>query len=572
MSNLQHDVNHLSENKGKKIKGKRIRQLLKQPALLVIVLSIFTFFFVFAVYPLIRVFIVSITGEEGFSLQRIYEMITNSYFLGTLWNSLRLGIFSAILATIVGFIFAFAITRTEMKGKRFFNLISLLPIISPPFVLALAMILLFGRDGAISSGIFGIENSDVYGLGSLVFIQTLGFFPLAYLNLKGVLESIDPSLEDAALNMGASRWRVFRTVTLPLAVPGMFSALLLVFIKSIEDFGNPMIIAGEYNTLAVQAYLQITGMYNIDTGAFLALALLLPSLTAFLIQKYWISKKSYVTVTGKPSQSSMKIHEKTIVYPLFGLCVLFTATILLFYGSVAFGSLVQVWGVDHTFTLDNFRYVLSLGFETIQNSLMLAIGSTPITALLGMIIAYLLIRKEFIGKKVLEVSTMLSFAVPGTVIGIGYILAFNEPPLTLTGTAIILIMTFVVRNITVGIEAGTNSLRQVDVSIEEASANLGANGFKTFFKISLPLMRSALFSGLVYAFVKSMTQISAVIFLVSASWNLVTVSILSQIESSRMGSAAAYVMILIIIILIALGLLQLVVNTLGPARPRRVKK
>ncbi|MDT8858942.1 iron ABC transporter permease [Alkalihalobacillus sp. MEB130] len=547
----------------------KTKQLLKQPFLLMIILSIFAFFIIFAVYPLYQVLKVAVTGQEGFSFSHFFEMVTNQFFLQTMWNSVRLGIFSAVLGTAVGFLFAFAITRTEMKGKKFFHLIALLPIISPPFVIALSMILLFGRNGAISNGIFGLTNSNIYGLSSLVFIQTLAFFPIAYLSLRGVLESIDPALEDAALNMGASRWKVFRTITFPLALPGIFSSLLLVFIKSIEDFGNPMIIAGEYETLAVQAYLQITGMYNLNTGAFLALALLLPSLTAFLVQKYWISKKSYVTVTGKPSQASIKIHEKYIVYPLFGLCILATGTILLFYGSVAFGSFVKVWGVDHTLTLDNFRYVLTLGFNSIKNSLILATVSTPITAILGMVIAYLIIRKQFIGKKVLEVSTMLSFAVPGTVIGIGYILAFNQSPFLLTGTAAILIIAFTVRNITVGIEAGTNSLRQVDPSIEEASTNLGANGFQTFFKISLPLMRSALFSGLVYSFVKSMTQISAVIFLVSVHWNLMTVSILSQIESSRMGAAAAYVMILIFIILTAIGILQLFVNKLGPNQKRR---
>jgi len=541
--------------------------LLKQPLLLIVLATVFIFFFLFGVYPIYQVIIVAVTGEDGgFSVAQFRSMFTDNYFLDTMWNSVRLGLTSATLATIVGFVFAFAVTRTEMKGKKFFHIIALLPIISPPFVIALSMILLFGRNGAITNGIFGLTNTDIYGLGSLVFIQTLAFFPLAYLSLKGVLESIDSALEDAALNMGATRWEVFKTITFPLSLPGVFSAVLLVFIKSIEDFGNPMILAGDYNTLAVQAYLQITGMYNISSGAFLAMALLLPSLTAFLIQKYWISKKSYVTVTGKPSQETIKIHEKYIVYPFFALCSLITGAILLFYGTVAVGSFVNVWGVDHSFTLDNFRYVFTIGFESIRNSLTLAIISTPITALLGMVIAYLLIRKQFMGRKMLEVSTMLSFAVPGTVVGIGYILAFNESPLLLTGTATILILAFTVRNITVGIEAGTNSLRQIDVSIEEASTNLGASGLQTFFKVSLPLMRSALFSGLVYSFVKSMTQISAVIFLVSVNWNLMTVSILSQIESSRMGTAAAYVMILITIILIAIGMLQLLVNKLDPNR------
>lgn len=546
----------------------KMKRLIKQPFLLLIILLIFAFFLIFTIYPLYQVLHVAVIGEDGFSLSRLLEMLKSNSFLTTLWNSIRLGIISAIFGTAIGFLFAFAITRTEMKGKKFFHLIALLPIISPPFVIALSMILLFGRNGAITNGIFGLTDTNIYGLGSLVFIQTLGFFPIAYLNLRGVLESIDPALEDAALNMGATRWKVFKTITFPLALPAVFSSLLLVFIKSIEDFGNPMILAGEYETLAVQAYLQITGMYNLGTGSFLALALLLPSVTAFIIQKYWISKKSYVTVTGKPSQASLKINEKYIVYPLLGLCTLATGTILLFYGSVVVGSFVKVWGVDHSFTLENFKYVLTLGFDSIKNSLILATISTPITAILGMIIAYLIIRKQFVGKKLLEVSTMLSFAVPGTVIGIGYILAFNESPLLLTGTATILVIAYTVRNITVGIEAGTNSLRQVDVSIEEASTNLGANGIQTFFKVSLPLMRSALFSGLVYSFVKSMTQISAMIFLVSVHWNLMTVSILSQIESSRMGAAAAYVMILILIILVAIGVLQLLVNKLGPNKGR----
>ena len=555
--------------KSLKMQGKQIKQLTKQPFLLTLILLILIFFFVFAVYPIFQVLKIAISGEEGFSLSNLKEMITNHAFLRALWNSIRLGIISAVLGTAVGFLFAFSITRTEMRGKKFFHLMALLPIISPPFVIALSMILLFGKNGAISNGIFHLANSNIYGMGSLIFIQTLAFFPIAYMNLRGVLESIDPSLEDAALNMGASRWKVFKTITFPLALPGVFSALLLVFIKSIEDFGNPMIIAGDYETLAVQAYLQIIGMYNLSSGAFFALALLIPAFTAFLIQKYWLSKKSYVTVTGKPSQSTIKINEKYIVYPLFVLCILATGTILLFYGSVAFGSLVKVWGIDHTFTLDNFKYVFTLGFDSIKNSLLLATISTPITAILGMIIAYLIIRKQFIGKKLLELSTMLPFAVPGTVVGIGFILAFNEKPLALTGTAFILIITFTVRNITTGIEAGTNSLRQVDPSIEEASTNLGANGIQTFFKVSLPLMRSALFSGLVYSFVKSMTSISAVIFLVSVHWNLITVSILSQVEGSRMGAAAAYVMILIIIVLIAIGILQLVVNKLGPAKRRK---
>ncbi|MCC3356857.1 ABC transporter permease [Bacillus sp. REN16] len=559
MQNLQHRLT---------IKKKEMKSLTKEPLLLLLVILIFLSLFIFSIYPIFQVLKATVVGENGFDLSVLTNAATSGVFLHALWNSIKLGVIAAIFATIIGFVFAFAVTRTEMKGKKFFHLIALLPIISPPFVIALSVILLFGRNGVISSGLFGFEDSNVYGFRSLLFIQTLAFFPIAYLNLRGVLESIDSSVEDAALNLGASRWDVFKSITFPLAVPGVLSSLLLVFIKSIEDFGNPMVIAGDYSTLAVQAYLQITGMYNLRSGAFLAVALLLPSMTAYFIQKYWISKKSYVTVTGKPSQSSIKIHEKYIVIPLFALCSLVTGVVLLFYGSVLWGSFVKVWGVNNSLTLDHFRYIFTIGADSIKNTLYLALVSTPITGILGMIIAFLLIRKQFVGKKLMEFATILPFAVPGTVVGIGYILAFNSKPLLLTGTAAILIIAFTFRNITVGIEAGTNSLRQVDKSIEEASTILGANSFKTFWLISLPLMKSAFFSGLVYSFVRSMTSISAVIFLVSVSWNLMTVSILSQVEASRLGPAAAYCIILIIIILAVIGLLELLVNQLGSKKRR----
>lgn len=547
----------------------RLSMLLKEPWLFSLIVLILLSLLTFSFFPIYRVFRVTITGEQGIDFSVIAQAIRSHYFVSSLWNSIQLGIIAAIIATVIGFIFAFAVTRTEIKGRRFFHLIAMLPIISPPFVIALAIILLFGRSGIISKGMLGITDSNVYGLPSLIVVQTIAFFPLAYLNIKGVLESMNASLEEAAYNLGASRWKVFRSVTLPLSIPAIFSALLIVFIKSIEDFGNPMVIAGDYSTLAVQAYIQITGMYDLRSGAFLALAILFPSLTAFLIQKYWISKKSYVTVTGKPSQAAQRISAKVVVWPLFVFCALITCTVLVLYGTVVWVSLVKVWGVNNAaLSLDNFKFIFNRGLHSVRDSLLLSSIATPLTAMLGMIIAFLLIRKQFIGRKLMEIGSMLTFAVPGIVIGIGYILAFNQAPILLTGTAAIIILALTFRNLSVGIEAGTNSLRQVDSSIEEASTNLGASSFTTFFKVSLPLMKSALYSGLVYAFVRSMTSISGIIFLVSVNWNLLTVSILSEIESSRLGVAAAYCVILIVIVLIAFGVLQLLVNMIGPRKRR----
>ncbi|MCR8632666.1 ABC transporter permease [Paenibacillus radicis (ex Xue et al. 2023)] len=542
--------------------------MFKEPWLFAIIVLILLSLFTFSLYPIYEVIKVTVVGDYGFDLNVIAKAITSGYFIHSLWNSVKLGVIAAVLATVIGFVFAYAITKTSMKGKTFFHLIALLPIISPPFVIALSVILLFGRRGIISNGLLGWDNTDVYGLTSLIIIQTLAFYPIAYMNIRGVLESMDGSIEDAALNLGASRWKVFRTVTFPLAIPAIFSAILLVFIKSIEDFGNPMVIAGDYSTLAVQAYMQITGMYDLRSGSFLAISILFPALIVYFLQKYWISKKSYVTVTGKPTSSNNRIREKYIVWPLFAFCALITLSVLLFYGTVVWVSLVKVWGVNNTVTLDNFKYIFTRGFHSIRDSLVLSVIATPITALFGMVIAYLIIRKKFFGKKLMEFSSMLTFAVPGTVVGIGYVLAFNKLPLLLTGTALIIILALTFRNLSVGIEAGTNSLRQVDPSIEEASTNLGANGLTTFWKISLPLMKSALYSGLIYSFIRSMTSISGIIFLISVNWSLLTVSILSEIEASRFGVAAAYCIILIVVVLIALGILQLLVNRLGSKNRR----
>lgn len=541
-----------------------LKMLVKEPLLLITLILIFTSIFIFVIFPLIRVLKFSLTDQEGvISFHTVSKILSNSNYRKTFLNSMKLGAITSIIATIIGYVYAFAVTRTEMPFKGFFKAMATLPIISPPFILSLSIIFLFGRMGLITNKLFGITNFNVYGLHSLIVVQTLSFFPIAYLTLTGILESIDPSVEDAALNMGASRWYIFRTVTLPLSMPGILSALLLVFIQSLEDFSNPAVIAGDYNTLAVEAYRVITGMYDLRSGAVLAIMLLLPTMAAFLLQKYWISGKSFVTVTGKPTQVRPKINEPYIMWPLFGVCALFSGIIILFYGTVLIGAFVKVWGINYAITFDHFKYVFSLGWGPLRNSITLALIATPVTGILGMIIAFLVVRKRFIGKHFLEFSSMLTFAVPGTVVGIGYILAFNQRPLLLTGTAFILVMAFVFRNMPVGIEAGTSSLMQIDPSIEEASTNLGAGSFHTFRKVTLPLIKQAFFSGLVYSFVRSMTAVSTVIFLISARWNLVTARVFSLFEVSQYSAAAAYIVVMIIVIMSVIGILNLLVRKIG---------
>lgn len=543
-------------------KSKQRQQLLRQPTLIAVTLAIIFILVIFSIYPLLEVFRQTV-WDNGFDFSVLQKTLSSSYFWKAFGNSVLLGLTTAAISTVVGYIFAFAVTRTEMPGKKFFHLIAMLPIVSPPFVMALAMITMFGRSGMITKGLLGITNANVYGMHSLVIVQSLAMFPLAYLNLRGILESINTSVEDAAQSLGASRGKVFMSVTLPLCVPAIFSSILIVFIKSISDFGNPQLLGGDFATLSSQAYLQINGMHNLRGGALIAVSILLPSVLAFVIQKYWVSKKSFVSVTGKPTAGTQRIDEKRIVAPLFIICAIFALIVLLFYVTVVLISFVKTWGVDMTLTLENYRFAFQRGASYIQGSLILALIATPITAFMGMIIAYLVIRKNFLGKRFIEFSSILTFAVPGIVLGIGYILAFNKPPILLTGSATILIMALVFRNMSVGIESGTNSLRQVDPCIEEASASLGASTPRTFLRITLPLMRSALYTSLVNSFVRSMTSISAVIFIVSVNWNLLTVLIMSEVEASRFGVASAYCVILMLIVFAAFAVMDLLVNRLG---------
>jgi len=406
-----------------------------------------------------------------------------------------------------------------------------------------------------------LQQANIYGFKGLLFAQVLTFFPVSFITVRGVLESINPTLEDAAMDLGGNRLKIFLRVTLPLAVPGIASSFLLLFVESLADFGNPLILAGSnFPILSVQAYLEITGMYNLPKGAALAFVLLIPSVSAYMLQKYWISKKQYITVTGKPASSTNNVVSPAARYILFAVLCLIALTVITVYATIIWGACAKTWGHDNSFTLNNFIYVFKVGYKSVADTITIAGIATPVSGILGMVIAFLVVRKRFFGRRYMEFTSMLSFAVPGTVIGIGYILAFNSAPFYLTGTLAIIVLNFIFRYLPVGIQGGVAVLKQIDPSIEEAAIDLGADSNRTFRKITLPLMVPAFFSGLIFAFVRSMTAVSAAIFLVSARWNFMTVQIMSQVESGRIGAAAAFSVILVCIILAAMALIQTVLK------------
>ncbi len=548
---------------------RELELLWRDPILAVLVGLIGLSLLVFVVYPLLAVFIKGFqTQEAQFTLENYRRFATYRYLQNALRNSLTVGLATGAVGVLLGYLAAFTLTRTNMPGKQFMHILLILPIISPPFVSAIAILLLFGFNGLITQKILGLQGYNIYGFKGVFLSQVFTFAPVGYLTLRGVLESLNPTLEDAAMNVGASRWQTFHRVTLPLSLPGIASAFLVIFIESLADFGNPLVLAGSrFPMLAPQAYLEITGSFNLPLGAALAVVLLIPSLTAFVIQRYYLQKRQYTTVTGKPTLSASKILSPGARMVLYGILIGFVLFILLFYGTILVGAFTAVWGHDNTLTTAHFQYAFSVGFDTIKDTLIVAILSTPLSGILGMLIAFMVVRLTFPGKGFVEFMSILNFAVPGTVVGIGYILAFNRPPLLLVGTLSILVLNFVFRYVPVGIQSGIAVLRQIDPSIEEAARNLGADGITTFRKVTLPLIAPAFFSGLVFAFVRAMTAISAAIFLVSAQWNLLTVQILNQVGSGRLGVAAAFSVILVAIVVVAVG----VISRLVPRQVARIE-
>ena len=529
-----------------------MRKVLREPLLLLLIIAVILFLFVFIIYPLMSILRLSFISGERITLDIYMRMFQNRPFINAFRNTMVLGVTVGILSVSLGFLFAYAHCYINTRFKKLFKVISIIPMVSPPFVLALSAIMLFGQFGLITRGIFGIRDFNIYGFRGVALVQTLTLFPIAYLMLVGLLDKIDPSLEEAARNMGASRWKTFRTITLPLMVPGLINAFLIVFIEVLADFTNPMILGGNFHTLATMIYIQAIANFNISAGASIAVILLFISISLFAFENFYLKNLSFITVTGKSSKVRERINERHIVWPIETVCLLITLFVIMFYALIPLGGFLRLMGINNTFTLDHFRFVFQLGQRAIRDHTTLAAIATPLTGVLAMIIAFLVARRKFIGKKFIEFTSILAMAVPGTVIGLGFVSAFNTRPLLLTGTSAIIIIVFIVRSLPVGVRSGITALRQIDPALEEAAQDMGASSGKVLRSVTIPLIAPAFFSGLVYTFVRSMTAVSAVIFLVTPRTQLITASIFAQVEQGRFGVASAYSTLLMCMVLAAI--------------------
>jgi iron(III) transport system permease protein len=727
---------------------RRFREFLlifRDPVLFMSLLLSGIFILVFVILPIYRTVSGGFFNKEGLWDLSYFARYFDSYYGPGLrrafLDTMTMGLLTASFGTMVGFIFAYAMVRCNLPGKSVIHWLALLPTVSPPFALALSMILLFGRNGVITKKILGITfvqgMNDIYGLDGLVIVQTITFFSVSYLILRAMLERLNPSMEEAAASLGASRLHIFRTVTLPLLIPGIAGSFLLLFVESLADLGNPLFIAGNKTVLSSQIFLAVIGEYDYQKASALSLVLIIPTLVLFIFQRYYVNRRSYISVTGKPSGAQITEKDPLIRWVFNITAYLICAFVIVLYVTIVYGSFSYSWGVDFTPTLRHWNMILTRGVEAILDTTFLSAMATPFAAILGMVIAWLVVRKNFSGKEALDFSSNLGGAIPGTILGIGFVMAFNKPslaiavvvysilaiflvlvvgsdawerlimlilgtaagvvlskldnqsiyylmgglyillamfllifkrkpsfaiaslilgayvmsnnwanliakpiadfsrniprgfwsnaifqvsdhvkvifqpppsllaiilvfagilliqgvkqrvprlimglvaltipsamsfmdvPFALVGGAYIIMIAFIVRSLPASVRAGVASLQQIDPSIEEASNILGADAQYTFRKVTLPLILPALIAGLIFSFTRHMTSLSAIIFLVSAKWRIVTASILSEWEQGGVSIAAAYSTVIILFVMVAIFVLNLVTKRLFKGR------
>src|SRR5919201_1117364 len=522
------------------------------PVLGVTAAAVLALLLVFVVWPVVRVLVLSVTGPRG--LQQYAAFFSSWRLARILVNSLLVSAVSTVITVAVAVVLAYAVTRTTVPGKRFVSVMSLLPLISPPFLVSLSFILLFGRNGIVTRAL-GLDWS-IYGFHGIVVAQVFTFLPQAYILLANVLGNIDTSLEEAAENLGAGLLTTLGRVTLALARPGLASAALIVFILCMTDFGNPILIGGRYNVLATEIYAQVIGMNDFPAAATMSVVLIVPCLAPYVVNTYIVGGRSYVTVSAA-ARTSLRPTPPAVRWALFAISAGIALAIAAIYALIPLGSVVRLWGSDWSLSLTHYGFRSTAeGAWPIWNSVKVAVASGAVGTILALVTAYVVERRRAPAARTIEALGLLPAALPGTVIGVGYILAFNVPPLLLTGSVWILVASVVFWKFPVAVLAAINTLKQVDPAVEEAAVSLGAGTARTFVRVVLPLLTGTAFSIFIYFFINGMVTVSAVIFLIYPGFNLGSVAILAQVENGYPGVACALGTIILAIVIAAVLLLR----------------
>lgn len=530
---------------------------------------LFIFFLIyFAFLPVISVIMYGInTGNEiGISYKVLTRMLNN------LKNSLFVSIIVTILATTIGLILSITLKRLKFKGRNILGIVALLPLINPPFVGSIAFIMLFGRNGTITHRMLGL-NISPYGWQGIVFIQILSLGSLAYILISSSIQKIDISLEEASRNLGASEKQIFFTVTLPMMIPEISGTALLIFLASMSDFTTPLIIGGNFQTLASELYIQITGMYDMKIASLSGIFLLIPCVLAFILQRYYVQKRSYFTDNINSDDIEYKQINVFVKYSLILCSTVFVGFVFLKYIFIIIGAFTKQWGYDYTFTLEHFKPILTTDVTPFINSIKLSIFVALISSFMGVLLSYLLHNKKLFMESVVDFMAVLPAAVPGILFGIGYLVTFKYPllgigrfvfinykPLILLGTGIIIYIICIARYINVGLRTGYALLEHIDPDLENAAYNLGSGNIRTFFTVMMPMLKEPFFTAFLKNFATTMTTLGAIIFLLLPKNKVAVQQIFQIITSSSMGVAAAMALLLSFLTLLLLGVFYIIFN------------
>jgi len=528
------------------------RRLLREPVLLVAFVVSVGALFLLIVYPTVLVVLKGFEGEDGsFSVANFATLWQRPVMQKAVRNTLLLVVTSVPLGSIVGIFIGYLLTCTDLPARRWLRILITLPMIFPPFTGEMGLLLLFGRRGLITYRLLNLTGFSIYGAKGVILLQTIGGIPIISLIASQTFAAVSRDQEEAAQDLGADRLRTLFTVTLPMAAPGILSAILLRFISVISDFGTPMIVGAGFNPLAVEAYSQIMHNYDFALGAALSTALLVPAFIVFIIYEYLLSRRSFVTVTGRARTGV------THPLPWYVKCpALFFIAVIIFwnYSQLAvylIGAFTKLFPRDMTFTLEHFKsWVDSARY--LRNSVWTSAVAAVTGGLLASVLAYLIVRTRVPGSGLLDFLGTLPWGIPGTVKGVGYILAFHGAPFYWTGSYLIIILVNIGRSLPLPLRSNASTLLQLDPSLEEASMDLGASRLRTFFRITVPLISSAFFFSLLYFFKDCMTNLSSVIMLMSVKTELFYPHMFRAMTGGTPGAALAQGLEMFLLIIILL--------------------
>lgn len=516
------------------------------------------FMLVFLIYPFCTLITRSFfsTKVDGFTFENYIRFFTKKYYYSALGRSIFVSVVTTITTLVVGVPIAYVMSRYNVWGKQFIHIFIIMSLMSPPFIGAYSWIMLFGRSGLVTNMFsqFGIHLPSIYGKLGIILAFTFKLFPYVYLYTSGAMGSIDSSLEEAAENLGSNKLRRLWTITLPVVLPSIAAGAIMVFMTSLADFGTPMLIGEGYMVLPVLVYNEY--MSEIGGNAHLASALsvvvVFCSTTVLLVQKHFVTKKNYVMTAMRPPKEE-KLHGVKRFLATFPV-MLVTFIGILPQIVVIVSSFIKsdFTGFKKGFSLGSYITIFNRLWTNIRNTFVFSTIAIIFIIIIGMLISYIVVRQKGFAGQLMDLLIMFPFVIPGAVLGISLIVAFNKEPVILTGTAVIMIIAFVVRKLPYTVRSGSAFLQQMDPSVEEASISLGVSPMQTFIKVTARLMAPGVLSGAILSWITCINELSSSVMLYGGKTSTISVAIYTEVVRNSFGTAAALASILTVSTVISL--------------------